>query len=54
MWTFWNIFLERSGNFFIIKKNFPEAQIISNNIVRNCRHYAIGIRGGDTVLVSAK
>ena len=46
------IFLEDQG-IFHNKENFPEAQIISNNIVRNCRHYAIGIRGGDTVLVSA-
>lgn len=46
------IFLEDQG-IFHNKENFPEGQIISNNIVRNCRHYAIGIRGGDTVLVSA-
>ena len=46
------IFLEDQG-LFHDKENFPKGQIISNNIVRDCRHYAIGIRGGDTVLVSA-
>ena len=46
------IFLEDQG-IFHNKENLPEGQIFSNNIVRNCRHYAIGIRGGDTVLVSA-
>lgn len=46
------IFLEDQG-IFHNKENFPKGQIISNNIVRDCRHYAIGIRGGDTILVSA-
>lgn len=46
------IFLEDQG-IFHNKENFPKGQIISNNIVRNCRHYAIGIRGGDSVLISS-
>lgn len=46
------IFLEDQG-IFHNKENFPKGQIISNNIVRNCRHYAIGIRGGDLVLISS-
>lgn len=46
------IFLEDQG-IFHNKENFPKGQIISNNIVRNCRHYAIGIRGGNSVLISS-
>lgn len=46
------IFLEDQG-IFHNKENSPKGQIICNNIIRDCRNFAIGIRGGDTVLVSA-
>lgn len=46
------IFLEDQG-IFHNKISLAKGQIISNNVVRNCKNYAIGIRGGDTVLVSS-
>jgi hypothetical protein len=46
------IFLEDQG-IFHNKINYPKGQIISNNIIRDTKNYAIGIRGGDTILVSA-
>lgn len=49
---YFGIFIEDQG-IFHNKKNYPKGQIISNNIIRNSRHYAIGIRGGDSVLVTA-
>lgn len=45
------IFLEDQGIFGSNKvKNYPKGQIISNNIIRNGRHYGLGIRGGKNVL----
>lgn len=47
------IFLEDQGIFSAAKdKNYPKGQIISNNVIRNGRNYAIGIRGGKNVLVT--
>lgn len=45
------IFLEDQGIFDSNKvKNYPKGQIIANNIIRNGRHYGMGIRGGKNVL----
>lgn len=45
------IFLEDQGIFSATKdKNYPKGQIISNNIIRNGRHYGLGIRGGKNVV----
>lgn len=47
------IFLEDQGIFSAAKdKNYPKGQIISNNVIRNGRNYAIGVRGGKNVLVT--
>jgi hypothetical protein len=47
------IFLEDQGVFSATKdKNYSKGQIITNNVVRNGRHYGIGVRGGKNVLVS--
>lgn len=47
------IFLEDQGIFTSGKpKNYPKGQIITNNIIRNGRNYAIGVRGGKNVLVT--
>lgn len=47
------IFLEDQGIFSAGKdKNFPKGQIIANNVIRNGRNYAIGVRGGKNVLVT--
>lgn len=45
------IFLEDQGIFSSTKdKNYPKGQIIANNVVRNGRHYALGLRGGKNVI----
>ena len=45
------IFLEDQGIFSSAKdKNYPKGQIIANNVVRNGRHYALGLRGGKNVI----
>lgn len=45
------IFLEDQGIFDASKvENYPKGQIISNNIIRNGRHYGLGIRGGKNVV----
>lgn len=47
------IFLEDQGIFSAGKdKNFPKGQIIANNVIRNGRNYAIGVRGGKNILVT--
>lgn len=47
------IFLEDQGLFQNPDvQNFPKGQIIANNIVRNGRHYGIGVRGGKNVIVT--
>ncbi len=46
------IFLENQG-IFHNQINYSKGQIITNNIIRNTKNYAIGIRGGDTILISA-
>lgn len=47
------IFLEDQGIFDASKlQNFPKGQIIANNVVRNGRHYGIGVRGGKNVVVT--
>ena len=47
------IFLEDQGVFSATKdKNYSKGQIITKNVVRNGRHYGIGVRGGKNVLVS--
>lgn len=47
------IFLEDQGIFSAAKdKNYPKGQIIANNVIRNGRNYAIGVRGGKNVLVT--
>lgn len=47
------IFLEDQGIFSAGKdKNFSKGQIIANNVIRNGRNYAIGVRGGKNVLVT--
>ena len=47
------IFLEDQGLFKNPDvQNFPKGQIITNNIIRNGRHYGIGIRGGKNVVVT--
>lgn len=47
------IFLEDQGIFSSAHdKNFPKGQIIANNVIRNGRNYAIGVRGGKNVLVT--
>lgn len=47
------IFLEDQGIFSAGKdKNFPKGQIIANNVIRNGRNYAVGVRGGKNVLVT--
>ncbi len=45
------IFLEDQGVFHN-QKNSSKGQIITNNIIRNSQHYAIGIRGGKYIVVS--
>ena len=47
------IFLEDQGIFSAAKdRNYPKGQIISNNVIRNGRNYALGVRGGKNVLVT--
>lgn len=47
------IFLEDQGLFSTSKEqNFSKEQIITNNVIRNRRHYGIGVRGGKNVLVT--
>lgn len=47
------IFLEDQGIFSSTKEqNYPKGQIIANNVIRNGRNYAIGVRGGKNVLVT--
>lgn len=47
------IFLEDQGLFSSDRtQNFPMGQIIANNIIRNGKHYGIGVRGGRYVNVS--
>ena len=47
------IFLEDQGIFLPAKdRNYPKGQIITNNVIRNGRNYAIGVRGGKNVLVT--
>lgn len=47
------IFLEDQGIFSVDKvRNYPKGQIIANNIVRNGRHYGIGVRGGQNVIIT--
>lgn len=49
----YGIFLEDQGLFSPDRvRNYPKGQIIVNNIVRNGRHYGIGVRGGKNVLVT--
>ena len=46
------IFLEDQGIFSAAKdRNYPKGQIIANNVIRNGRNYALGVRGGKNVLV---
>lgn len=45
------IFLEDQG-VFRNQKNDSKGQIITNNIIRNSRHYALGIRGGKYIIIS--
>lgn len=45
------IFLEDQGIFNASKvQNYPKGQIIANNVIRNGRHYGLGVRGGKNVL----
>ena len=47
------IFLEDQGIFSAAKdRNYPKGQIIANNVIRNGRNYALGVRGGKNVLVT--
>lgn len=47
------IFLEDQGIFSSAKdRTYSKGQIICNNVVRNGRHYALGIRGGQNVLIT--
>lgn len=47
------IFLEDQGIFNETPvKNYTMGQIITNNVVRNGRHYGIGIRGGQNVVIT--
>lgn len=47
------IFLEDQGIFKNPQtQNYPKGQIIANNIVRNCRNYGIGLRGGENVVIT--
>lgn len=47
------IFLEDQGIFSASKEQkFSKGQIISNNVIRNGRHYGLGIRGGKNVLIT--
>lgn len=47
----YGIFLEDQGLFNANKlQNYPKGQIVANNIVRNGRHYGMGIRGGKNVV----
>lgn len=47
------IFLEDQGIFTSGKpKNYPKGQVIANNVIRNGRNYAIGVRGGKNVMVT--
>ena len=49
----YGIFLEDQGLFSANKdKNYSAGQVIANNVVRNGRHYGIGVRGGMNVLVT--
>lgn len=49
----YGIFLEDQGMFNTANvKNYPKGQIIANNVVRNGRHYGIGVRGGQNVLIT--
>lgn len=47
------IFLEDQGIFSSAKdRTYSKGQIICNNVVRNGRHYGLGIRGGQNVLIT--
>lgn len=47
------IFLEDQGIFAAPKvQNYPSGQIIANNVIRNGRHYGIGVRGGRNVVIT--
>ena len=47
------IFLEDQGIFNPAKdRTYSKGQIICNNVVRNGRHYGLGIRGGQNVLIT--
>ena len=47
------IFLEDQGLFGAQPtRNYSKGQIIANNVVRNGRHYGIGIRGGKNIVVN--
>ena len=46
------IFLEDQGLFDGLTQNYSKGQIIANNVIRNGRHYGIGVRGGMNVLIT--
>ena len=47
------IFLEDQGLFSAQPtRNYSKGQVITNNVVRNGRHYGIGIRGGKNIVVT--
>lgn len=47
------IFLEDQGLFRSTPEhNYPNGQTITNNIIRGCRNYGLGVRGGKNVVVT--
>ena len=46
------IFLEDQGIFSGAVRNYPEGLTVTGNVVRGGRHYGIGVRGGQNVLIT--